>query len=74
MAISKFADLLGGLDAIESSTELDKELQKDRLLKSDIESLLDMRHCTYHASAFCQEEPRRGNTCSTILTAQAKCR
>ena len=40
MAIRKFADLLGGLAAIECSTELDKELQNDRILKSDIESLL----------------------------------
>ena len=39
LAISTFADLLGGLDAIESSTELDKELQKDWML-SDIESIV----------------------------------
>lgn len=31
LAISKFAELLGELDAIESSTEFDTELQKDRL-------------------------------------------
>ena len=33
-------DLLGGLDAIENSTEFEKELQKDRMLKSDIESIV----------------------------------
>lgn len=43
MAISKFADLLGGLDAIENRSELDREPQMDRLSKSDIESILDMR-------------------------------
>ena len=37
LAISRFADILGGLDAIESSESLNEELQKYRLLKSDIE-------------------------------------
>ena len=32
--------MLGALDAIENSIELDKELQKDRMLKSDIESIV----------------------------------
>ena len=75
MAISKFADLLGGLDAIENRSELDREPQMDRLSKSDIESILDMRRMqTCHASAFCHEESWLGNTCSTILTAQPNCR
>ena len=34
--ISKFSDTLGGLDAIESSEELTKELEKDELLRRDV--------------------------------------
>ena len=34
--ISKFSETLGGLDAIESSEELTKELEKDELLKRDV--------------------------------------
>ena len=34
--ISKFADALGGLDAIEKPEVLSEELQKDDLLKSDV--------------------------------------
>lgn len=41
--ISRFADLLGavgGLNAIESSKTLNDDLQKDRLLKSDVGSIV----------------------------------
>ena len=38
--ISKFADLLGGLEAIESSEELEKELVRDKLLKRDVKSVV----------------------------------
>ena len=34
--ISKFTSLLGGLDAIEDSGVLEKELQKDALLRRDV--------------------------------------
>ena len=34
--ISKFAETLGGLNAIESSEELSKELGKDELLRRDV--------------------------------------
>lgn len=40
MLLSKYADLLGGLDAIESSEELAKDLQRDALLKRDVNSLV----------------------------------
>ena len=40
LAISRFAVILGGRDAIESSTEFNKELQSDRLLKSDVKSIV----------------------------------
>ena len=41
LLISKFADLLGGLKAIESSEELEKELAKDKLLKRDVKSVIE---------------------------------
>ena len=41
LLISKFADLLGGLEAIESSEELEKELVKDKLLKRDVKSVVE---------------------------------
>ena len=41
MLISKFSDLLGGLDAIESSEELDKELRTDKLLRRDVKSIVE---------------------------------
>ena len=41
LLISKFADLLGELDAIESSEELEKELVNDKLLKKDVKSLVE---------------------------------
>ena len=41
LLISKFADLLGGLEAIESSEELEKELIKDKLLKCDVKSVVE---------------------------------
>ena len=41
MIISKFSDLLGGLDAIESSEELDKELRTDKLLRRDVKSIVE---------------------------------
>ena len=37
---SRFSDILSGLDAIESSEALNNELQKDRLLKSDIGTIV----------------------------------
>ena len=39
--ISKFAELLGGLDAIESSDELEKEFGNDKLLKRDVKSVVE---------------------------------
>ena len=36
MPISRFSDMLGGLDAVESSGDHNKELQKDKLLKRDV--------------------------------------
>ena len=41
LLISKFADLLGGLEAIESSEELEKELVRDKLLKRDVKSVVE---------------------------------
>ena len=41
MLISRFSDLLGGLDAIESSEELGKELRADKLLKRDVKSIVE---------------------------------
>ena len=41
MFISKFSSLLGGLDAIESGEELDKELQNDKLLRRDVKKLVE---------------------------------
>ena len=41
LLISKFADLLGGLEAIESSEELEKELVKDKLLKRDVKNVVE---------------------------------
>ena len=41
LLISKFSDILGGLEAIESSEELEKELAKDKLLKHDVKSLVE---------------------------------
>ena len=39
LLISKLADLLGGLEAIESADELEKDLEKDKLLKRDVKLL-----------------------------------
>ena len=41
LLVSKFADLLGGLEAIESSEELEKELSKDKLLRRDVKFLVE---------------------------------
>ena len=41
LLISKFANTLGGLDAIESPEELTKDLNKDELLKRDVHSLVE---------------------------------
>ena len=41
LLISKFSDLLGGLDAIENSEELEKELQNDKLLRKDVKSVVE---------------------------------
>ena len=41
LLISKFADLLGGLEAIESSDELEKDLTKDKLLRRDVKNLVE---------------------------------
>ena len=41
LLISRFANTLGGLDAIESPEELTKELKKDELLKRDVHSLAE---------------------------------
>ena len=40
LAISRFADLLRGLNAIEYSEALNNDLQKDRLLKSNVWSIV----------------------------------
>ena len=32
---------MGGLDAIESSEELDKELRRDKLLRRDVKSIIE---------------------------------
>ena len=39
--ISRFANTLGGLDAIELPEELTKDLKKDELLKRDVHSLVE---------------------------------
>ena len=39
--LSKFSDLLGGLEAIESSDELEKDLTKDKLLRRDVKNLVE---------------------------------
>ena len=41
LLISKFADLLDGLDAIEISKELEKELTNDKLLRRDVKSIVE---------------------------------
>ena len=41
LLISKFSDLLGRLEAIESSETLEKELAKDKLLKRDVKFLVE---------------------------------
>ena len=41
LLVSKFADLLGGLNAIESGEELEKELIKNKLLKRDVKSVVE---------------------------------
>ena len=52
--ISKFADLLGGLDAVESSEELEKELAKDKLLRRDLKSMVEKNYLPiYHIWIFC---------------------
>lgn len=45
MLISRFADMLGGLDGIESSAQPDKELQKDKLLMRDVERAVALIMC-----------------------------
>ena len=40
--ISTFADILGGLDAIEKPEVLSEELRKDDLLKSDVIKIVEM--------------------------------
>ena len=40
LLISRVSDLLGGLEAIESSEELEKELSKDEMLRRDVCSLI----------------------------------
>ena len=40
MLLSRFADMLGGLDAVASSEELNNDLQKDGLLKRDVEKIV----------------------------------
>ena len=42
LIISKWADVLGGLDAIESSEALTKELEKDQLLRKDVLTAVEM--------------------------------
>ena len=41
LLISKFSDLLGGLEAIESSDELEKDLIKDKLLRRDVKNIVE---------------------------------
>ena len=41
LLMSKFSDLLGGLEAIESSDELEKDLSKDKLLRRDVKFLVE---------------------------------
>ena len=41
MVISKFCSTLGGFEAIESPKELYKELDKDELLKRDVNSIIE---------------------------------
>ena len=41
LLISKFANTLGGLDAIESLEELTNDLKTDELLKRDVHSLVE---------------------------------
>ena len=41
LLISKFSDFLGGLDAVESSKELEKELVNDKLLQKDVKSIVE---------------------------------
>ena len=41
LLISKLSDLLGGLEAIESSEELEKELVNDKLLQRDVKSVVE---------------------------------
>ena len=41
LLIAKFSDLLGGLDAIESSDELEEDLLKDNLLRRDVKNIVE---------------------------------
>ena len=41
LLISKFSDLLGGLEAIESADALEKDLEKDKLLKRDVQNIIE---------------------------------
>ena len=41
LLISKFSDFLGGLGAVESSKELEKELVNDKLLRKDVKSIVE---------------------------------
>ena len=43
VAILKFSGFLGGLDAIESEQELSKELQKDKLLKREVQRVVALQ-------------------------------
>ena len=40
LLISRFPSLLGGLDAVQSAEDLEKELQNDKQLKSNVEKVL----------------------------------
>lgn len=40
MLLSRFAGMLGGFDAVESSDALNNDLQKDKILKRDIENIV----------------------------------
>ena len=41
LLISKFADLLGGLEAIESADALEKDLGKDKLFRRDVKNIVE---------------------------------
>ena len=43
LATSKFSGLLRGLDAIESEQQLNKKLQKDKLLKREVQRVIALQ-------------------------------